>query len=193
MKDVLDCICFHTSYIEASFSKEILSVNASESCTYEQFNLADPDYSLKCTHSSNRKVEGFIKSVIPAQNIVIINNQKYQIDKDCQITRNGIPVSLTSCGPINDKLYQWCRAELIDHKIVSLKVCYKVIEGLIEEVDNKNNQIYIKVYNTPDVKGGLQKFLLDKKIVQPDSSIQKRDKIIAAVGCDRILHIFSIK
>lgn len=185
-------ICGSSSQIEVNASQSMQSNNINYTSSYKQSNSTDFDNELHSVCSSNKKVEGFIESIIPDRKIVMINDKKYEIDPDCKIRRNGLLVPLVSCAPIDEGIYQWARAELVEQKIVSLEVCYKVIEGQIKEVNNKKNKVHIKVYKTPDVKGGLQKFLLDKRIVQLDCSLDKETKIIAAVGCGRILHIFSL-
>ena len=139
-----------------------------------------------------REVKGFIESVMPEKNMVRINNEFFKIADDCKIKRNGITVKLISCGPINEGVYQWAEADVSDHKIINLKVNYKVVEGIIKEVGMDQEYIQIDVYKTPEVQGGLKKYKLNKKLVKPVYPIGKNDKIVAAVGCGRILYIFHV-
>jgi hypothetical protein len=154
--------------------------------------FGSPNLESNLQSNSMSEVQGFIKAVTPKDKKLIINGEDYYLANDSQIKRNGYTATLKSCSPITEGIYQWAEAKIVDHKIVSLKVTYQVKEGTVRNVDSINNYLYIDVYNTPEVKGGLQKLGMVKSIIGIMSNIKKGDKITVGVSDDTILYLFNL-
>ncbi len=146
------------------------------------------------------EIKGLLTKINLDNQTVIINERKYYLTVNSEVKVNGLDSSLKACEPISEGVYQYGEILVSGRKIIKIESYYKIIEGKINEINEKEEYITVDQYKTPDNAGGERKYLItnlvkNNKYKNKLYKLKKSDndnRIVAAVGDNKLLYIFQI-
>ena len=147
-----------------------------------------------------KEIKGFITKINLDNQTVVINGTKYYLTTNSKIKVNGLDSSLKACKPISEGIYKYGEILVSGKKVLKIKSYYKIIEGKINKINEKEEYITVNQYKTPDNDGGERKYLITKLVKNNEfknklyelKKSNTDNNIVAAVGDNKILYIFKI-
>lgn len=150
--------------------------------------MAKEELLLECS----TKIEGYITRLDPANALIFIDGEKYQLAREVLVSLNGGPSTLLALKPPAPGFYNWGEFYLdVWNRVLQIDAYYQVVEGLLLEISQEDNSLLLLEYrqdNTSSKEEYQRYFLPESK--EDFVDLKENMHLILIVARDRILAIF---